>query len=339
MTLLRRRAFAVIQVAFALAVTWYAGRKLADRWSEFQQVGTAFDPQWRWIVPASVVVLGTYLLLIHVWVSQLRAWGVRVPFLTAARMWFISNLGRYVPGKVWGIGTLVVMSQRRNLSPAATVGSSVLVMLIGLVSGLAVVLVTGAGAAELLLKERGLLMPTWAVPLAGALAILSLAAVPVVLPAMARALARATGKEPVLPSLPAAAVWSAALGTGLSWVFYGVAFQLFAIGVTGQAGGAPASYIAVYTAAYLVGLVSPTPAGAGVREGGLVAGLLSLGLATAPQALLIALASRVWLTILEVAPGGVALLIRPENPADGPQPPAIPSSRSRRAGVQGERHD
>ena len=320
MTLLRRRALAVLQVGFGLAVIWYAGGKLADRWSEFGQVETAIDPQWRWIVPASLVVLGTYLLLVHVWVGHLRVWGIRVSFLTAARMWFISNLGRYVPGKVWGIGTLVVMAQRRNLSPVATVGSSVLVMLIGIVSGLAVVLITGAGAVELLLRQQGMEPPSWAVPLAAFLAVTSLVLAPVVLPAMARALARATGRDPVLPALPPGAVWSAALGTGLSWILYGVAFQLFSAGMTGEPHGAAASYIAVYTAAYLVGLVSPSPAGAGVREGGLVAGLLALGLATAPQALLIAVASRVWLTLLEVAPGAIALLMRRETTANGPQP-------------------
>ncbi len=325
MTLLRRRAFAVLQVGFALAVIWYAGRKLAERWSEFGEVGAAADPQWRWILPASIIVLGTYLLLVHVWVKHLRAWGVRVSFLTAARMWFISNLGRYVPGKVWGIGTLVVMAQRRNLSPAATVGSSVLVMLIGIVSGLAVVLLTGAGAVELLLRQQGIEPPAWAVPLAAILAFGSLVAAPAVLPAMARARARATGREPVLPALPTASVWSAAMGTGLSWILYGVAFQLFSAGMTGEARGAAASYIAVYTGAYLVGLVSPSPAGAGVREGGIVAGLLSLGLATAPQALLIALASRVWLTILEVAPGAIALLVRRETPPNGPPAAGSPA--------------
>ena len=317
MTLLRRRAFAVLQVGFALAVTWYAGRKLAERWSEVEQVDTVIDPQWRWIVPASVIVLCTYLLLVHVWVAHLRAWGIRLSFLTAARMWFISNLGRYVPGKVWGIGTLVVMAQRRNLSPVATVGSSVLVMLIGIVSGIAVVLVTGAGAAQVLLDQRGVQAPTWAVPAAALVAIGGLAIAPILLPAMARTVARATNREPILPALPSVAVWSAALGTALSWILYGVAFQLFSMGMTGEARGAPASYIAVYTASYLVGLVSPTPAGAGVREGGIVAGLLALGLATAPQALLIALASRVWLTVLEIAPGALSLLMRPERRSNG----------------------
>ncbi len=319
MTLHRRRLFTALQVAFAIAVTWYAGRRLAERWSEFEQARLTVQPRWEWVIPASIIVLLTYLLLVHVWRAHLRVWGVRLRFGTAARLWFISNLGRYIPGKVWGIGTLVVMAQRRGLSPVAVVGSSVFVMLIGIVAGLAVVLVTGAGAVVLLLEQRGLGAPAWAAPVAGALALAMLLSAPVIVPAIARAIARATGREPFLPVLPAAAVWAVAIGSGLSWILYGIAFQFFSVGMTGGPGGAPASYIAVYTGAYLVGLVSPSPAGAGVREGGLVAGMLSLGLATAPEALMIALASRVWLTLLEVAPGAMFLLARSEAPSGGGQ--------------------
>src|SRR5215210_5431088 len=103
LTLHRRRLFAALQVAFALAVAWYAWRRLSERWSEFEQARLTFEPRWGWIIPASIIVLMTYLLLVRVWASHLRTWGVRVPFVVAARLWFISNLGRYVPGKVWGI--------------------------------------------------------------------------------------------------------------------------------------------------------------------------------------------------------------------------------------------
>lgn len=301
-------------MAFAFAVTWYAADRLRDHWSEFEQADLVFEPRWEWIVPASIIVLGTYLLLIHVWVAHLRTWAVRIPYLVAARMWFISNLGRYVPGKVWGIGTLAVMASQRNMPPVAVVGSSVLVMLIGIVAGLAVVLVTGAGAVGLVLQQRGVELPAWAFQAAVVIAMASLLSAPAVVPAIARGIARMTGQEPVLPALPAASVWLVALGSGLSWILYGAAFQLFSMGMTGEAAGAPASYIAVYTGSYIVGLVSPSPAGAGVREGGLVAGMLALGLATAPEALLIALASRVWLTLLEVAPGAIFLLVRRPEP-------------------------
>jgi uncharacterized membrane protein YbhN (UPF0104 family) len=316
----RRRLFTALQVLFALAVIWYAGRTLIERWSEFQQAPVSVQPRWEWIIPASVIVLMAYLLLIHVWVAHLRVWGVRLRFAVGARLWFISNLGRYVPGKVWGIGTLVVMAKRRSISPVAAVGSSLLVMLIGIVAGLAVVLVTGTGAVELALAQRGVDVAAWVVPAAAIASLGSLIAAPAVVPRLAHWVGRATGEEPALPTLPAAAVWVVALGTGLSWILYGLAFQLFSTGMTGDVGGPATSYIAVYTAAYLIGLVSPSPAGAGVRESGLVAGLLALGLATAPQALLIALASRVWLTVLEVAPGAIFLLLRSEEQPREPEP-------------------
>ncbi len=318
MTPHRRRIFTAIQVAFALAVVWYAAERLNERWADFQQAGAGVNPRWEWILPASMIVLGTYLLLVHVWRSHLRVWGVRLPYASAARMWFISNLGRYVPGKVWGITTLVVMAQRRGISPEATVGSNILVMLIGIVAGLAVVLVTGAGAIDLVLRGRGVALPRGAMEVAMIAAAACLGLAPFVVPAVARWIAKTTGRQPALPSLPASAVWLVAMGTGLSWILYGVAFQLFSMGMTGELRGAPASYIAVYTGSYIVGLVSPSPAGAGVRESGLVAGLLALGLATAPQALLIALASRVWLTILELAPGAIFLLVRSERQPPGP---------------------
>ncbi len=320
MTPLQRRLFTALQVLFALAVIWYAGRTLIERWSEFQQAPLSVRPRWEWIIPASVIVLMSYLLLVHVWMAHLRVWGIRLGFAAAARLWFISNLGRYVPGKVWGIGTLVVMAKRRNISPVATVGSSLLVMVVGIVAGLAVVLVTGTGAVELALRQRGVDAAPWMLPAAAIGAIASLIAAPAVLPALARWVGRSTGEAPVLPSLPVSAVWVVALGTGLSWILYGLAFQLFSMGMVGGIGGAATSYIAVYTGAYLIGLVSPSPAGAGVREGGLVAGLLALDLATAPQALLIALSSRVWLTVLEVAPGAIFLLVRSEEQPRGPEP-------------------
>ena len=170
MTPHRRRLLTALQVAFAVAVVWYAGRRLVERWSEFEQADIAVHPRWEWILPASIIVLGAYFLLVHVWVAHLRVWNVRLRYPVAARMWFISNLGRYVPGKVWGLGTLAVMAQRRDISPTAIVGSSVLVMLIGIVAGVAVVLITGAGAVRLLLEGRSVHPPEGALQAAVILA-------------------------------------------------------------------------------------------------------------------------------------------------------------------------
>ena len=318
----RRSALIAVQVAFAAAVAWFAGRAIRDQWARVEDAQLALDPSWSWVILSAVVVLATYLLLVQVWVVHLRDWGYRLRFRAAARIWFISNLGRYVPGKVVGLGTMAVLAERGGVSAVAAVASSVVVMLIGIATGLAVVLVTGAGVADAVLAGSGFDLPGWTVATAVAVAIASLIAAPVALPWIASIASRITGRNSVLPKLPASSVWVIAAGSALSWILYGLAFELFAIGMLGRGAGGPTGYIAVYTASYLAGLLSLIPGGFIVREATLVLGLTALQLVTAPEAALLALTSRVWITILEILPGALFLLTRTEGRALGQGTPA-----------------
>jgi uncharacterized membrane protein YbhN (UPF0104 family) len=115
-----------------------------------------------------------------------------------------------------------------------------------------------------------------------------------------------SGREIVTPSIPAASIWTAALLSTVSWLFYGLAFQLFVRGLLGAAPGEISSYIAAYTAAYILGFISPiAPAGLGVREITLAAFMTQLGLANEADAALAAIAARLWLTIVELVPSGL----------------------------------
>jgi uncharacterized membrane protein YbhN (UPF0104 family) len=108
-------------------------------------------------------------------------------------------------------------------------------------------------------------------------------------------------------------VFLAALGTAAAWLLYGVAFQVFS-GSLVRGTGATHSYIAAYTASYLIGYLALfTPGGLVVREAMLVASLTTLGLLTAPEAWLVAIASRLWLTVLEIGPGLLFLLLPGER--------------------------
>lgn len=299
----RRTALIGVQALFAVSVAWFAGRAIHRQWTAIEAADLAVAPKWPWVILSAMIVLATYLLLIRVWTFHLRDWGHHLAFVPAARMWFISNLGRYIPGKVWGLGALAVMSERRGLPAVAAIGSSILVMLVGMVAGLGVVFFTGAGVADAVLRENGVVPPRGAVPIIVGLGIAGLVIAPMMLPALAGIAGRLTGKAPVLPTLPATSVWIVAAASGLSWLLYGIAFQFFTIGVLGTSAGGPGAYIAVYTASYLAGLLSLIPGGLVVREAALVIGLLSLDLATAPEAALLAVTSRIWMTILEILPG------------------------------------
>ncbi len=297
----RKPVWIALQVLFVAAVLWFAGRQLVGQWAGVRALLVAAHPAWGVILLSYVPVLIAYAVLIQIWRGMLAAWGQggRLSSWQGTRIWFVSNLGRYVPGKVWQIATMGIMAQRRGVSPVAAAGSSLVVNLANVASGFVVVLATGAAVFRSF-ADAG--------PRAGILVAAILAAglllLPVAFAWAAPLIARLTRQRVVLPRLPARAVWLAAIGTAVAWVLYGVAFRLFCAALVPHTAGATSFYIASYTGSYLVGYLALfAPGGLVVREAMLVASLTNLGLMTAPEAWLVALASRLWLTVVEAMPG------------------------------------
>jgi uncharacterized membrane protein YbhN (UPF0104 family) len=115
------------------------------------------------------------------------------------------------------------------------------------------------------------------------------------------------------PTLPASSVWIAAAGCAIAWILYGVAFHLMVVALLGPSTGDLMRSTAAFTASYIVGfLFLFSPGGLGVREQVMFNLLVSFGIALGAKAWLLVFASRIWLTLLEVLPGLILLLIRRE---------------------------
>lgn len=298
---IRRKAFLAAQWLFAAIIVWSAVRALNGQWRLAADRLAALDIGWTWIGAATLIVLLTYALLIETWRRVIIAAGETLSFKTAARIWFISNLGKYVPGKVWSIAAMTVMARNQSVSPVTAAGSSVLIQLVTIAAGIGVVLVAGSQAVD----------NTWLAVVVLVILIGFVGGAPRLLPAMARVAASLTGKDIQLPRIASKTVWAAAFRSVISWIAYGIAFQFFVRGVVGSASGAISSYIAVYAASYIIGFLALfAPGGAVVRESALVSGMVRLGLSGRADALAIAIASRLWLTIVELLPGLLFLAVR-----------------------------
>lgn len=296
---IRKRLLLAAQILFVGAVLWYATSEIVGQWGRLRSDLRSVRLSWSYLGASAVVVLIAYALLIETWRLMLRAWNGRLPYGEATRIWFISNLGKYVPGKVWQIAAMAVMTQQQGVSPVAATGASLTVNLANILSGFVVVLLTGGGVLQLSSRAG----PAGAAVIVG-LIFVGLLLLPLVLPLSASAAARLTGRAFAMPRIPPRAIWSAAVGTAVAWVLYGLAFELLVAGVFGSAPGNWTAYTAVFTSSYLVGyLALVAPGGIGVRETMLVAGLTALSLSTEPRAWLLALVSRLWLTVLEIVPG------------------------------------
>jgi len=302
------RVTLIAQWLVAAIVIGFAARELSHQW---QGVGPALQGvrlDWLRVLASGALVIGTYLILIEAWRATLRVWSESLPFATASRIWFVSNLGKYVPGKVWQIAAMGALAQKSGISATAAIGSSLLVNLVSILAGLAVIAVTAAGRVGAVIGtemtgggERSAQLVIVGIAAAGAVALFL---APVAVPRLVALAARMTGRQLTIPRVPPSAIWIAVVSTVASWLLYGIAFSLFSHGVTPRATGNASSYIAVYTGSYLAGYLALfVPGGVGVREAALVLAMPRFGLASAPDAAVIAITSRLWLTILEIVPG------------------------------------
>lgn len=304
----RHNALRAAKVAFTVAVAAAVAYALVREWGPLTAAASAARPRWGLLALACALVLGNYALLIEAWRRVLAGWGERLPFWEGARIWSISNLGRYIPGKVWQMGSMAVMAQAQDVSGVAAAGSALLVTLINTVAGFVVLAATGAHVLH--------------VPVEGTIAIAVIGAglllAPNLLPVLGALVSRLTRRRVTIRRLPHRAIWTAAAISALSWVVYGVAFRAMTAGVVGHATGAAGLYIAVFTGSYLAGFLALiVPGGVGVREVVMATALQRAGLG-AGEALLIVVASRVWLTLLEIIPALFFILARRRVRRDRP---------------------
>lgn len=255
-------------------------------------------PRWDLIALSGVITLIAHAVLVQTWRSMLACWGGSIPFWGAARVWSVSNLAKYLPGPIWQIGAMSAMSRELGVSPVAASGAALLSAMVNVIAGFAVVAI---GGRQLL--EQG--HPGWATlaTIIAVVATIGLIVAPALLPRIAPRIARLAGRT-IETTLPARAVVYSATGNVIAWLLYGAAFQLFVVGLIGGPSGGFPSYLAAFTLAYLTGYLSFfTVAGVGTREAAMTRVLEAAHLASVPQAALITVSSRVWLTLLEVTPG------------------------------------
>jgi hypothetical protein len=278
---------------------------MAGNWASMREASLALTPRWGGILRSAVIVMACYALLIETWRRMVHAWSSRVPPLDAARIWFVSNLGRYMPGKVWQIGAMGLLAQRAGVAPDAAVGSSLVLGIVNILAG--TVVIVGGGSEAL----QTLRIPPLAGYVAGAGALVTTVALPWLLPSLVRGFNAITRRNLVIPRVPVAAIVAAFAGCALAWIGYGIAFAIFADALVATPAAATITrHVVAFTLSYLAGYLAVfAPGGIGVRELAL-AGLLTawMGYGSGDAGILV-LTSRVWLTVLEVFPGAALLAL------------------------------
>jgi uncharacterized membrane protein YbhN (UPF0104 family) len=292
----------------ALVILGFAGRSIAANWTELRSQPVAWSVHPLPLIGSLLVVWLMYANLIEAWRVVLGGWGEHLTRLEAARIWIISSLGKYVPGKVWAIAGMALMSREAGVAAWAATASAVILQALAVGTG---VLAAFAGGVRPLEAARPGLATAFRIGAVAVAASMALLAYP---PVMRRILVAAGLPEST--ATPAfGVVLRATVANLVAWMGYGLAFWLLARAIVPQTALPPGLAIAAFAASYVAGLISLfAPGGLIVREGVLVAllqGTTGIGVAA-----LLAVASRIALTVTEIGAAAPFLLIRVEKPSD-----------------------
>lgn len=305
---LRWRAIPVL----ALVAGFFAWT-LVSRWHQVTAVKWSLDPAYFALACLACAV--SYVLVAGLWAVAL-ARVTPTPVAAGARIWFLSNLARYVPGNVWSFVGAVELARREGaprrttlavmaLTQALSVGVALLVGLPVLVAEWARLGRSALLGLAVLVGLSLLVLLLWR-PLErfvrGRYPDLGL----VLDRLLRRGGGDAGGDAPMVPSRGVVA--GLAGGYLLYWGLIGLAFAALVRSIFPLAASGIPLAVAGYAAGYAVGFLSLlTPAGLGVREGVLVLALSPV--IPAGPALVIALVSRLWLMLFDLLGALVAYAI------------------------------
>jgi len=147
-------AFVLVSLGFIMLVLNRQGGELPRLRSDLESFGWALRPGWL----TAALALGTadLFLMGWVWVLLFRSLGGRVGTGEGIRVWMTTNLGRYIPGKIWQLTGLALYMRERRGAGAAALTAAGLYQALVLGTGVAV---AAATLGSLFLAD-GALIPT-----------------------------------------------------------------------------------------------------------------------------------------------------------------------------------
>jgi len=245
-----------------LLVLVFVARFLIRNWDAIRAEPIAWQITPAWIVVSIAVILLTYVLLVESWRRMLLGWGPRLAWLDAARIWVLSSMGKYVPGKVWAIAGMAVLAQRRGIPAWTATASAILLQVVSIGTGALLVGITGITALEA--HRPGSRIALGVIMLASVLALAAVSWTPLA----GRLLARfGVATEQRLTPEPKAVGFGIAANLA-AWLLYGAALWVLARGVLPAAGLSFGEAAGAFAGSYIAGLLFLlAPGGLGVREG------------------------------------------------------------------------
>lgn len=262
----RRGAVDALRIGFLVLVLLVVGVALWSNWEHVRADLSRIGPVT--LVVATALALVSPFLTVLGWRVLLADLGSRLHIAAASGVFFVGQLGKYLPGSVWSVVVQTEMAARLGVPRRRTAVVGLLCIGLSALTGM----VAGLPALPVLLTRGGSAVPWWGLLLV-VLLLLPLLWPPVLNHGIRTAL-RLLRRPPMEHDLGHTAVGLSSLWFTSSWLVGGLSVWVLARDLAPD-GTAASQLVVVAVSGYLlaagIGMVSiVVPAGVGVRDGVMV---------------------------------------------------------------------
>ncbi|MEU8266733.1 lysylphosphatidylglycerol synthase transmembrane domain-containing protein [Sphaerisporangium sp. NPDC049002] len=254
----------LVRFAFLLVALGFGAWAIAGRWTQVADGFTRLS--WPLLAGSLVAVLAALTAGMMMWRALLADLGSPLRFTDAAKVFFVGQLGKYIPGSLWPVLAQMEMGKDLGVPRPRSAAAFFLTYPIYLVSGLAVALVTlPAFAGDSVARYAWLLL---------LLPLLVAGLHPRVVNTVLGFGLKLIKRPPLERPLTRRGVLTSVGWAFAGWAAYGVHLALIAAGLGASGPRALVLSLGAFALAWCLGfVVFVAPAGAGVREVAMVAAL------------------------------------------------------------------
>lgn len=303
-----KRLAQIAKFAVPLIIGAFIGRTIYRNWEQVRQAEWQLAPPYLLISLALTVPWFAYRPF--VWKVLLARFGAELPYAASFRVLRQAEMSRYVPGAVWQYVSRVYLASRWGVPATACLGATLIETVLLLLAALPIAL---WNLREVMPVVEGYPRIALAAFLFGSTFVLHPRILNWWAPILAR-YAKQPYRELQIRWLTMAGIWLSYL---VLWIILGLSVAFFVRGVIAVSGDHVPRVAGNYVASWVGSMLAlVAPAGMGIRDG--IFGLLLRGLMPVGTAFTVALAVRLWLTLLEVACLGIAQMT-PAEPQTKPE--------------------
>lgn len=307
----RSRISFTIKILITAAVCYFVYIKFRENFIAFSEMDK--EVNWGIFAISILLIIITFIFTALAWKTILKGMGYDLGLPRTFKIMFLSNLGKYVPGKIWQAMGVIYLSEKSNIPKSVSAASFIFTQLYIIPAALLISAIYLIYSADLYggnTKTYGMILL-----LLSAAALLLLIFKPIVIQRIVNLILRRIRIMEIEFEFNKIRALKIELIYFLVWIILGAGFVFFTrsmISLSQNGYVQPEKIIhlmAIYVAAYIAGYLSIlTPGGIGVREGALL--FLLSPLLSPGEAALISVGSRFWFILGEIICSIISLAIK-----------------------------